>query len=108
MYGYGWQHLGNGWHHDGFGTWWHPVYGYQYANLYGTGQYVPPPQVYRHDHHDHHDHHDFHNDARRGGGRPAPPSMDSWRRWQKIHPGTPYSDFTNWWQQHGQYGAQIS
>jgi peptidoglycan hydrolase-like protein with peptidoglycan-binding domain len=32
----------------------------------------------------------------------------SWARWQELHPGTPYSDYQNWWSQYGVNGAQIN
>jgi len=39
-----------------------------------------------------------------GGGH----AKDSWQRWQRIHPGSSFGDYQGWWQQHGQYGAQIN
>jgi len=34
--------------------------------------------------------------------------MNTWKRWQLVHPGTPFSDYQNWRQQYGQYGATIT
>ena len=42
------------------------------------------------------------------GAPPPPRGKNSWRRWQEIHPGTPYSDYQNWWNQYGASGAQIN
>ena len=39
---------------------------------------------------------------------PAPPSMNSWERWKQFHPGTPYQNYLDWWQQYGAAGATIS
>ena len=36
-------------------------------------------------------------------GRPR--SDQTWERWQQIHPGTPYSDYQNWWNQYGGQGG---
>jgi hypothetical protein len=41
--------------------------------------------------------------------RPPPPNaLNSWERWQQIHPGTPYQDYMNWVFQYGLNGAQIN
>lgn len=45
-------------------------------------------------------------------GRPGAPTsargLNTWARWQQVHPGTPYSDYQNWYQQYGSSGAQIN
>ena len=41
-------------------------------------------------------------------GPPPPPRMNSWDRWQRVHPGTSHQDYRNWVSQYGQYGAQIN
>ena len=43
-------------------------------------------------------------------GAPPPPQtgLNSWQRWQQVHPGTPYSDYRNWWNQFGAQGATIN
>jgi len=46
-----------------------------------------------------------------GIGQPAPPpqmGMNSWARWQQIHPGSSYQDYQNWWNQYGSQGASIN
>jgi len=45
---------------------------------------------------------------RGGGGEPQRGHKDSWQRWQRVHPGSSFQDYQGWWQQHGQYGAQIN
>ena len=55
---------------------------------YGAGQAPPPPRLDRR--------------------APPPPRMNTWKQWQRVHPGTPYSDYRNWWSQFGQQGATIS
>ena len=41
--------------------------------------------------------------------RPPPPTaLNSWERWEQIHPGTPYQDYVNWFFQYGAGGAQIN
>lgn len=37
----------------------------------------------------------------------GPPPLNSWARWQEVHPGSPYQDYQNWWAQYGQQGATI-
>ena len=43
-------------------------------------------------------------------GVPNPPitGLNSWERWQQVHPGTPRSDYDNWWAQYGHAGATIN
>ena len=41
------------------------------------------------------------------GGQSAPGPKQTWKRWQQIHPGTPRSDYDNWWSQYGQSGGTI-
>ena len=41
------------------------------------------------------------------GQAPPPPRMNTWRRWQAVHPGTSHEDYRNWVTQYGQYGAAI-
>jgi peptidoglycan hydrolase-like protein with peptidoglycan-binding domain len=41
-------------------------------------------------------------------GMPGGGGMNTWARWQQVHPGTPYSDYQNWFQQYGQTGATIN
>src|SRR5208337_4137768 len=38
----------------------------------------------------------------------TPGSNQTWQRWQQIHPGTPRSDYDNWWSQYGQSGGTIN
>ena len=33
--------------------------------------------------------------------------MNTWARWQQVHPGSSYQDYQNWWTQYGQQGATI-
>jgi hypothetical protein len=41
--------------------------------------------------------------------RPPPPiALNSWERWEQIHPGTPYQDYVNWFFQYGANGASIN
>ena len=40
-----------------------------------------------------------HHGAARRVGRPR--SDQTWERWRQVHPGTPYSDYQNWWNQYG-------
>ena len=51
--------------------------------------------------------HDGHDGQPHDGGQPHAPKLNTWARWQKIHPGTPRSDYDNWWQQHGIHGDTI-
>ena len=47
-----------------------------------------------------------------GAGAPPPPGgggyMQSWQRWQQVHPGSSYQDYQNWVQQYGAQGATIN
>src|SRR5271166_1542012 len=38
----------------------------------------------------------------------TPSPNQTWQRWQQIHPGTPRSDYDNWWSQYGQSGGTIN
>src|SRR5208337_844522 len=38
----------------------------------------------------------------------TPSQNQTWQRWQQIHPGTPRSDYDNWWSQYGQSGGTIN
>jgi peptidoglycan hydrolase-like protein with peptidoglycan-binding domain len=42
------------------------------------------------------------------GRRPAGPQMNTWERWQEMHPFTTYQDYLNWWGQYGSQGAVIN
>jgi len=33
--------------------------------------------------------------------------MNTWNRWQQVHPGSSPQDYRNWVSQYGQYGATI-
>jgi hypothetical protein len=41
-------------------------------------------------------------------GAPTKGGHNSWERWQQVHPGTPYSDYQNWWNTYGQTGGTIA
>ena len=43
-------------------------------------------------------------------GAPQPPQtgLNSWQRWQQVHPGSSYQDYQNWVQQNGAQGATIN
>ena len=50
-----------------------------------------------------------------GFGPPAPPlpdgdlrHMQSWERWQQVHPGTAYADYQGWYAQNAASGATIN
>ena len=50
-----------------------------------------------------------------GFGPPAPPlpdgdlrHMQSWERWQQVHPGTTYADYQGWYAQNAASGATIN
>src|ERR1700722_8448579 len=38
----------------------------------------------------------------------SPTSLNSWARWQQVHPGSPYSAYQGWWSQYGQGGGTIN
>ena len=42
-----------------------------------------------------------------GQGAPPQPRLNTWTRWQQVHPGTSQQDYRNWVTQYGQYGATI-
>jgi hypothetical protein len=37
----------------------------------------------------------------------GPPPMNTWARWQEVHPGSSYEDYQIWWVKFGQHGATI-
>jgi hypothetical protein len=45
---------------------------------------------------------------RRHVDRPSREGRNDWEHWRRVHPGTPYSDYQNWWTQYGQNGGTIS
>jgi hypothetical protein len=45
---------------------------------------------------------------RRHVDHPSREGRNSWEHWQRVHPGTPYSDYQRWWNQYGQAGGTIS
>lgn len=43
-----------------------------------------------------------------GGYLARPGPMNSWARWQLVHPGVSYQDYVNWWNMYGAAGASIN
>ena len=39
---------------------------------------------------------------------PSREGRNDWEHWRRVHPGTPRSDYDNWWNQYGQNGGTIS
>ena len=85
----------------------------------GPGRYIPPPHEYgrpgmlRDFHHDHYQGQvaPILDPRMPGVGIPSEGDlrhMQSWERWQQVHPGTAYADYQGWYAQNAASGATIN